>query len=350
MLIINKLEEIAQRLENTEEINISIINNLISEANKYEESWSGSIFGYHSNVYYRDFQKPPVGCFFNQEWGLQREYYLKQLGFDSVGDWVEYERGSIQNRILDSVDEDKINVIIGISNELRVLLSECKDSVLSIIHSQNIVSKDPYLGRLVAELEKFKVFEQKDYEKSFLKRFSGKQYTRDKRLTSGNVYFNLPEHQKIICKATGILSAFCQKNDLIKIIRKIQEHIENIKLIMVDKEMIKDFNKLNNREATVYNIGSIQNMANHNSGDYLQQSVSYQSLSVFDEVKNKLKESNEDKEIIRDLISIIEEMDKNKNTDKYKTLYGTFIENAAKSVSLLNSIVEFIPKLGDYLS
>ena len=36
MLIINKLEEIAQRLENTEEINISIINNLISEANKYE--------------------------------------------------------------------------------------------------------------------------------------------------------------------------------------------------------------------------------------------------------------------------------------------------------------------------
>ena len=349
MLIINKLEEIAQRLENTEEINISIINNLISEAKKYEESWSGSIFGYHSNVYYRDFQKPPVGCFFNQEWGLQSEHYLTKLGFDSVGDWIEYERGSIQNRILDSVDEDKINVIIGISNELRVLLSECKDSVLSIIHSQNIVSKDSYLGRLIDELEKFKVFEHKDYEKSFLKRFSGNQYTRDKRLTSGNIYFNLPEHQIIICKATGILSPFCQKHDLIKIMRKIQD-LENIKLIMVDKEMIKDFNELSNREATVYNIGSIQNMANHNSGNYLQQSVSYQSLSIFDEVKNKLKESNEDKEIIKDLISIIEEMDKNKNTDKYKILYSEFIENAGKSISLLNSIVEFIPKLGNYLS
>ena len=114
--------------------------------------------------------------------------------------------------------------------------------------------------------------------------------------------------------------------------------------------MIKDFNELSNREATVYNIGSIQNMANHNSGNYLQQSVSYQSLSIFDEVKNKLKESNEDKKIIKDLISIIEEMDKNKNTDKYKTLYGTFIEHATKSVSLFNSIVEFIPKLKDYLS
>ena len=329
---------------------MKILNNLISEAKKYEESWSGSIFGYHSNVYYRDFQKPPVGCFFNQEWGLQSEHYLTKFGFDSVGDWIEYERGSIQNRILDSVDEDKINVIIGISNELRVLLSECKDSVLSIIHSQNIVSKDSYLGRLIDELEKFKVFEHKDYEKSFLKRFSGNQYTRDKRLTSGNVYFNLPEHQIIICKAKGILSPFCQKHDLIKIIRKIQEHLENIKLIMVDKEMIKDFNELSNREATVYNIGSIQNMANHNSGNYLQQSVSYQSLSIFDEVKNKLKESNEDKEIIKDLISIIEEMDKNKNTDKYKILYSEFIENAGKSISLLNSIVEFIPKLGNFLS
>ena len=114
--------------------------------------------------------------------------------------------------------------------------------------------------------------------------------------------------------------------------------------------MIKDFNELSNREATVYNIGSIQNMANHNSGNYLQQSVSYQSLSIFDEVKNKLKESNEDKEIIKDLISIIEEMDKNKNTDKYKILYSEFIENAGKSISLLNSIVEFIPKLGNFLS
>lgn len=73
-------------------------------------------------------------------------------------------------------------------------------------------------------------------------------------------------------------------------------------------------------------------------------------MSIFDEVKNKLKESNEDKEIIKDLISIIEEMDKNKNTDKYKILYSEFIENAGKSISLLNSIVEFIPKLGNFLS
>lgn len=43
-------------------------------------------------------------------------------------------------------------------------------------------------------------------------------------------------------------------------------------------------------------------------------------------------------------------MDKNKNTDKYKILYSEFIENAGKSISLLNSIVEFIPKLGNYLS
>jgi len=33
------------------------------------DSWSGSCFGYHSKLYYGDFEKPPQGEMSSVEWG-----------------------------------------------------------------------------------------------------------------------------------------------------------------------------------------------------------------------------------------------------------------------------------------
>ena len=35
---------------------------LFKAATKVAESWSGSFFGYHSELYYGDFERPPVDC------------------------------------------------------------------------------------------------------------------------------------------------------------------------------------------------------------------------------------------------------------------------------------------------
>jgi hypothetical protein len=42
---------------------------LIKAAWKVAESWSGSYAGYHSELYYRDFEKPPLDDRFSPEWG-----------------------------------------------------------------------------------------------------------------------------------------------------------------------------------------------------------------------------------------------------------------------------------------
>ena len=57
---------------------------LINAANIFGKSWSGSWLGYHSRVYYRDFEVPPQGDYFTKEWGL-----LDTID-GSMGDWVEY--------------------------------------------------------------------------------------------------------------------------------------------------------------------------------------------------------------------------------------------------------------------
>lgn len=44
---------------------------LTDASRNVEESFSGSNFGYHSELYYRDFEKPPLGRQFNVEWGGQ---------------------------------------------------------------------------------------------------------------------------------------------------------------------------------------------------------------------------------------------------------------------------------------
>lgn len=349
MLIINKLEEIIEQFEEVEEEDLSIIREVIYKSSEYEKSWSGSILGYHSNVYYRDFKAPPENTYFSQEWGINHISYLSSIGLNSQGDWVEYNREYIRGNILSSIDENDISIIIDLSEKTRALLEESRDKVLSIIYSQNIISQDEYLIKLVDFFKQFLVFKQKNFESYFLKKFAGKFYTRDIRLQSGNISVRLPEHQIIICQMEEILSPFEQSKNFIKHIKKIQEHIRNIQTVMVNKEMINDFNALDEKGRTVYNIGSVQNMANHNSGDYLQQSVNNNYLSIFDEIKNKIQNSNEDSEIIKDLIELIEEMDKNKNTNEYKISYSKFIENAAKSVGVLNSIVDFIPKLVNYL-
>ena len=42
---------------------------LLKAANRVGESWSGSNFGHHGELYYADFQKPPLGAIFSVEWG-----------------------------------------------------------------------------------------------------------------------------------------------------------------------------------------------------------------------------------------------------------------------------------------
>ena len=89
MPIANELLEIANKLESKSQRPdrdnfLQPLQKLAEAANNVGKAWCGSWLGYHSRVYYNDFQEPPPGVHFSQEWGLTT---LKQ-NFVSV--WVEY--------------------------------------------------------------------------------------------------------------------------------------------------------------------------------------------------------------------------------------------------------------------
>src|SRR5437899_307436 len=60
------------------------VSRLETAAEQAHAAWSGSWFGYHSRVYYQDFQTPPAGARFNIEWG-----FMPAFSNTTRGDWVE---------------------------------------------------------------------------------------------------------------------------------------------------------------------------------------------------------------------------------------------------------------------
>ena len=72
---------------------ISALRTAVAEVGR---SFSGSWLGYHSRVYYENFQTPPPGAHFSQEWGLMDT--LASLG--SVGRWREYPSDGVKQHVL----------------------------------------------------------------------------------------------------------------------------------------------------------------------------------------------------------------------------------------------------------
>ena len=67
--VLKRLDEFQE--ESNQELNETIeqFKKLTEAAGKISESWSGSWLGYHSELYYGDFEKPPLENRFSPEWG-----------------------------------------------------------------------------------------------------------------------------------------------------------------------------------------------------------------------------------------------------------------------------------------
>jgi hypothetical protein len=62
-----------------------IIDSLAKAISIIGKSSSQSWFGYHSRIYYRDFEPPPVEAHFSREWG-----WTEAFSNETYGDWCEY--------------------------------------------------------------------------------------------------------------------------------------------------------------------------------------------------------------------------------------------------------------------
>lgn len=118
-------------------------------ANVVGRAFSGSWLGYHSHVYYADFQPPPSGARFSQEWGLKDMSYTS-LG--TKGDWVDYDPHDVKSYILETADnpdltrikEDEQNVAGG----FRDAKSELESILTTIVGGE----EDKFLSKILKDL------------------------------------------------------------------------------------------------------------------------------------------------------------------------------------------------------
>lgn len=120
----------------------------VSEADK---SWSGSWLGYHSCVYYDQFQPVPPGARFSQEWGG-----LDRLSNDTTGQWHEYNFDFVYNHLKSTSTSLSLEQLEELSNSAKEEISDLREELLSIISSCLTNGEDEYLSRLKKEVEEFR--------------------------------------------------------------------------------------------------------------------------------------------------------------------------------------------------
>jgi hypothetical protein len=119
---------------------------LIEAGGTVEASASGSDFGYHAELYYRDFEKPPLGREFNVEWG--------GINGPQPG-WMQKSRDDVKCRIeelsgvrFDKLEEERTTVVNGAKGLCEELLIE-----LAPLHTAKGLAKEKVMLDQLEELD-----------------------------------------------------------------------------------------------------------------------------------------------------------------------------------------------------
>jgi hypothetical protein len=112
-------------------------NRLFDAATKLAQCWSGSYFGYHSELYYGNFERPPLDKRFNPEWGGLRGIPpgWRKRGHEEVKTQIESEASasfeqveSISKKMTHAGQELQTEILVSLAplSQLDGLVSEKK--------------------------------------------------------------------------------------------------------------------------------------------------------------------------------------------------------------------------------
>ncbi len=147
-MISKDLFRIANTLDGIDQPETPELDNLIDVATSFGKAWSGSWLGHHSLVYYRNFNLPPAGAVFSQEWGLEPAY-----SGGSQGDWCEYRFDDVISLIESKAQSPSLDYHYKSSKESSEKFDEARLSVLSLVHAKLKISGDKFLDGLIEKLK-----------------------------------------------------------------------------------------------------------------------------------------------------------------------------------------------------
>jgi predicted nucleotide-binding protein len=106
------------------------------------ESWSGSCLGYHSKVYYNNFEVPPPGAHFSSEWGFNGMFQ------GTTGEWRECVYDQVVNIINSRAGSPDLSNARALSLVARDFFEETKADVLSILTAAQSAYSDDLIEQL----------------------------------------------------------------------------------------------------------------------------------------------------------------------------------------------------------
>lgn len=183
-----------------------------------EWSFSGSWLGYHSRVYYENFQTPPPGAHFSQEWGLMDT--LASLG--SVGRWREYPAEEVKQHVLRLAGNPDLSAAETAADSADDVFNHAKAEITSIFQTELEGGPDGFIQSLNEQLQALEALSPAKVAERLNQR--GQVMTRDTIVLGQGT--QLPPHIAIKAQYRALEHSFAICKAAADIARKGASHLE----------------------------------------------------------------------------------------------------------------------------
>jgi hypothetical protein len=183
----------------------------------FSDAWSGSWIGYHSRVYYRDFQPPPLGAHFSPTWG-----FVQMFTDNNVGDWVEYRYRDVIDAIEQSAGNPDLAPVEDYAKRAQNKFDSARSSIVSALSVALSLIKDTLLTEELAKAKAMKLFSQEDIARA---QIAGREF-RSNDMVAMSEGVAVPPHVARKAHVVELTAAGVRCGELAKLARRVADHIE----------------------------------------------------------------------------------------------------------------------------
>lgn len=197
---------------------VELLERLENATEKFGKAASGSWLGYHARIYYKDFQPPPPGNHFSQEWGMMDVHFSR----GTEGHWVEYDPSDVKTAIYRAAGNPDLKNIHSWADEAAESFEDEKHGVLSLLATAVTETDDTFLRQLEDEVKKTKMHSAQDIIDAL--KPSGSFMTRD-ALAAGQG-LRTPPHVAVFAEVAALRQVFSACDRLARLSQQAGSHLE----------------------------------------------------------------------------------------------------------------------------
>ena len=221
----DELSALARSLEESvaterDTADVDALNRVTEAADKFGRAASGSNFGFHSCVYYLDFEPPPPGAHFSSEWGFTGMFQ------GTTGDWQEYNREDVTRAILASAGDPDLEPIKVKVARVRTSCDGAQATAGSVLSAYLQYSDDDYVRQLKDRIEKLTAPTEGTLSRALLARFSGGMMSRDAVAIGQGIH--LAPHEVLRAQARSLQLPFDTASELATLLQRVADHIARL--------------------------------------------------------------------------------------------------------------------------